>query len=73
MTKYGMDISKEAINQSRVNLNSINKRLNIEFIQSNILNTLPDSLNKEIPTIIVSNPPYITEKQYKQLDPSVVN
>ncbi|MBQ3834548.1 MAG: peptide chain release factor N(5)-glutamine methyltransferase [Elusimicrobia bacterium] len=57
------DISEKALNIAKENaeLNKVSDRIN--FVQSNIF----ESINEKF-DIIVSNPPYVTEKEYKTLE-----
>ena len=65
----GMDISTEAVDLARHNLD-IHKsslRNSVQFQQKDVFNLV---LNEPI-HMIVSNPPYITHEEYKTLEPDV--
>ena len=65
---YALDISEEALKVAREN--SINNKVNITFIQDDIL-----SLNNDIETkfdIIVSNPPYVRELEKAEMRDNVL-
>ncbi|KAJ2235779.1 hypothetical protein IWW45_002311 [Coemansia sp. RSA 485] len=73
----GVDISDEAIllAQENLALNSLLMKNKLDFHKLDLLQT-PDAAAKLLdisPTwdIIVSNPPYVTPSEYKQLDPDV--
>ncbi len=63
---YATDISPEALElaQSNAKHNKIN---NITFIESDLFNNIPDIKFD----LIVTNPPYISLEEYKELDTSV--
>lgn len=58
------DISKKALQIAKENalINSVSNK--IEFIESNMFDNI---INKKF-DIIISNPPYVTEKEYKDLE-----
>ena len=65
---YALDISEDALKVAREN--SINNKVNITFIQDDIL-----SLNNDIETkfdIIVSNPPYVRELEKAEMRDNVL-
>ncbi|KAJ1802445.1 hypothetical protein LPJ75_006185, partial [Coemansia sp. RSA 2598] len=73
----GVDISDDAVllAQENLALNSLLVKNKLSFHKLNLLQT-PDAAAKLLdisPTwdIIVSNPPYVTPSEYKQLDPDV--
>jgi len=66
---YGIDISKEALIVARAN--AILNDVNISFLKKDILNSYDyESLPKF--DIIVSNPPYVTEKEKAQMQDNVL-
>jgi len=64
---YAVDISPIAIELGKKNA-SHNGVTNITFIQSDLFTAIPEGLKFDI---IVSNPPYIAQSEYEQLDPAV--
>lgn len=62
------DISLDALNLAKENA-QINHINNIRFIHSDVFETL--NASKEKFDLIIANPPYITAKEYKKLDPMV--
>jgi release factor glutamine methyltransferase len=65
-----MDISTQAIALANHNLSVHANRLNnpVKFVQQNIFQY---HLQKKEFHLIVSNPPYVTDEEYKHLDPDV--
>lgn len=61
------DISEEALQVARENAARLN--LHVEHIQSDLFEKLP----LEDADVIVINPPYVSETEYQNLDPSVKN
>lgn len=59
------DVSKEAINLCERNINYHNLGSQIDIIRTDLLNCFDDS---EFFDMIISNPPYIPEKDLKKLD-----
>ena len=53
------DISPEAINVAKINSNKLNCNNQIEFIECDVINKI------ETYDIILSNPPYLSEEEYK--------
>lgn len=67
----GVDISKEAIEVAK--LNAEKNQVEVEFIERNILNVKSiDELVPEVVNIIISNPPYITEKEMSMMHQNVL-
>lgn len=66
---FGVDISEEALKVAEENA-SINA-VDVQFQQLDILNT--NSLKDFSPTIIVSNPPYITNKEKEAMHQNVLD
>ncbi len=64
---FGIDISHDAINIAKSNAES-NDVQNIEFLIFDILKKIP---RKHRFDLIVSNPPYIPENEYRELEPEV--
>ncbi len=68
----GTDISSKAIEIA--SQNAKRNSVDVNFYKSNFIKDIPPELIKKIksqPTFIVSNPPYITPRLYKQLPPEV--
>ncbi|MBQ4548986.1 MAG: peptide chain release factor N(5)-glutamine methyltransferase [Bacteroidales bacterium] len=65
---YALDISEEALKVAREN--SINNKVNITFIQDDILSLNNDIENKF--DIIVSNPPYVRELEKAEMRDNVL-
>lgn len=61
------DISSEALELAKANAESLELSNRIEFIQSDWFNSLP----KEQFDWIISNPPYLTQEEYKEAEPEV--
>jgi len=66
-TIFAADISEKALKLAHINAIH-NGITNAHFIKSNIFSGIPSSLKFDI---IVSNPPYISDKEWAQLDMSV--
>lgn len=66
-TIYATDISEDALDLAQRNA-KFNKINNVTFLQSDVFKNIPKDLQFDI---IVSNPPYISAKEYKELAPSV--
>jgi len=66
---YALDISADACNIARINaqLNNINNTI---IIKSDLYQKMPKNIKFDL---IVSNPPYISYKRWKKLDPMVKN
>ncbi len=62
-----VDISETALKLAHFNREE-NHVSNVNFVYSNLFDQLPDT---PVYDLIVSNPPYIDEDDWKQLDPSV--
>lgn len=58
---YASDISKRAIEVSKINANKFHSK--VEFIESDLFKNIDEKFN-----IIVSNPPYLTEEEYMEVD-----
>ena len=67
-TICSIDISHEALGVARANAKSILYKEAIEFLQCDILTDFPDFK----PTIIVSNPPYVTQEDKKKMHVNVL-
>ncbi len=70
---YALDVSKEALKVAKHNA-KLNK-VSIEFIEANILNiktSIPGFKNLKF-DVIVSNPPYVREKEKEFMKPNVVD
>ena len=63
VTVVASDISKKALQVARDNALTNNVLNKIEFTESNMF----DNINNKKFDIIISNPPYVTEKEYKGL------
>lgn len=71
-TVYGTDVSKEALELSKENANSLN--LDVSFIQHDALSDqLPSTLTEQSIDIIVSNPPYIPEVDKQEMQANVLD
>ncbi|MEX0672093.1 MAG: peptide chain release factor N(5)-glutamine methyltransferase [Candidatus Babeliales bacterium] len=64
---YATDISKEALNLASHNAHHTGL-INVTFLQSDLFETIPKNVQFDL---IVANPPYIDEAEWKTLDPSV--
>ena len=64
---YAIDISQDALKLAQTNAQHNNIK-NVTFINSNIFNEIPSGLKFDL---IISNPPYISEKEWEDLDDSV--
>lgn len=64
---YASDISSDALDLAKKNAEH-NKILNVSFMLSDLFTALPTGAQFDL---IVSNPPYITSKEWEQLDVSV--
>lgn len=67
---YALDISTEALGVSKQNA-ALNQTM-VNFIQADILNLLNKQPSDEKFGIIVSNPPYVTDAEKKQMLPNVL-
>jgi release factor glutamine methyltransferase len=67
-TVYALDISEEALSISKEN--AIQLKANVNFFQIDILNQLPSLKNLDV---IVSNPPYVTEKEKAAINKNVLD
>ena len=61
-----LDISKDALELAKINA-ELNKCKNINFLEMDFLNDIPD----EKFDIIISNPPYIPQKEIENIMPEV--
>jgi len=68
-TVYALDISNDAYNLTKANAHS-NDVKNIIILKSDLYKKLPNTIRFDL---IVSNPPYISFKKWKNLDPMVKN
>jgi len=67
----GIDVSEGAIRVSEKNRDRLLKKENLNFIKFDILNDDVESLGKF--DLVVSNPPYISLKDYNELEPELKN
>jgi len=67
---WSCDISKEALHIANRNANNLNA--DVKFIQLDFLH-LEERNNLPVFDIIVSNPPYVPQKDKEQMDPNVLN
>lgn len=67
---WACDVSEKALNVARRNGSALNIRVDFQGI-----NFLDETQQKQLPTvdIIVSNPPYVPEKDRKEMHPNVVD
>lgn len=65
----GIDISEEAIETAKKNA-TLNQ-LEVQFLLGDVLNEIPPSNQKY--NVIVSNPPYVLEKEKKMMSANVLN
>lgn len=67
---WGCDLSEEALNVARRNGSALDIRVDFQG-----LNFLDESQQRLLPTvdILVSNPPYVPQKDKEQMNPNVVN
>lgn len=70
-TLTAVDISGKALETARRNANINN--VEIEFIEADVLNATTSQSLCGSYDIIVSNPPYITEKEKAEMDPNVLD
>jgi release factor glutamine methyltransferase len=69
---FALDISEEALTVAREN--AIQNTAEINFIHCNILNTeFNESIITTHDSLIVSNPPYVTESEKSSLHKNVLN
>ncbi len=66
-TIWGIDISPEAVELACKNAEKNNIR-NCRFVLSDLFMGLPENLQADL---ITANPPYVSEKEFEVLDPSV--
>ena len=67
---YGIDVSNEALAVAQQNAD--NNNVNVQFINHDIFQKLPNSLPEQW-NIIVSNPPYITPNEKKMMSANVLD
>jgi release factor glutamine methyltransferase len=65
---FGLDISEDALKVAQFNAKK--NGVEVTFLQGNIL--LPESISLPKLDVIVSNPPYITELEKKEMHPNVL-
>jgi release factor glutamine methyltransferase len=65
-----VDVSQDALDVARRNVNAHNVENRVNLIHADILNNREALLGKRY-DIIVSNPPYISSSEYQQLEPEV--
>lgn len=66
---YAVDIAESALQLAKHNAH-INKISNITFMQSDLFGALPQDIKFDL---IVSNPPYIADNEWQELEPHVKN
>lgn len=64
-----LDISDEALEVAQKNARDLGAIENIEFYQSDYFENVPDGAKFDL---ILANPPYISEEEYKELPPEVL-
>lgn len=64
------DLSEPALNTARNNEQSIFKTAEINFIKQDLIQ---EEWNETLPTLIVSNPPYIIESEAEKMDSGVLD
>jgi release factor glutamine methyltransferase len=64
---YGLDISEKALAVARTNTKLL--RADVHYIHCDILKQTPDLLNLDL---IISNPPYVMDKEKKQMSRNVL-
>jgi len=64
-----IDLSNQALKIAKENKHNLIPNEDVDFINTNLLDT--NKINFDSPTLILANLPYISEKEYKQLDISV--
>lgn len=67
---YALDFSRDAIEIARQN--AIDNKVNIKFLQGDILNELLFTSLPQDFSLIVSNPPYVTESEQSLMKPNVL-
>lgn len=67
---YALDVSIEALSVARQN--AVINQTSVHFIQDDILNSISRELKDEKFGIVISNPPYVTEEEKKQMLPNVL-
>ncbi len=67
---YGIDISKDAIDVATRNASEVKVLDKLTFIQSDVLNDVPEDLQAGI-DILISNPPYIPPEEMAELHEDV--
>lgn len=67
-TIYAVDLEPQALALAQENA-SLNQCTNVLFIESDLFRNLPTDLQFDC---ILSNPPYISKTEYKELDPDVL-
>jgi len=68
-TIYALDISNDAYKLSKKNA-ELNAITNVIFLKSDLYNKIPKKIKFDL---VVSNPPYISYKRWRKLDPMVKN
>ena len=66
----GWDISEDALQVARAN--AIRNNVNVSFEQVDVLNISPSSLHTPPSSLIVSNPPYICNKEREAMEANVL-
>ncbi len=70
---YATDLSHDAIAVARANIVRLNKRSQVSLLHGDLLLPLENKIDKNKVDIIVANLPYISKKNYRQLDPDIRN
>ncbi len=68
---YATDISPEALQVAKANVDDYEVGEMVEFLQGNLYDALPSSLVSQVDAI-VSNPPYIPTDEIKELVPEIL-
>lgn len=66
-----IDISADALTVARENAEALHAR--VRFLQQDILSVAPSTLPADNYDIIVSNPPYICDREKAEMEPNVLN
>ena len=68
---YATDISPEALQVAKANVDDYEVGETVEFLQGNLYDALPSSLVSQV-DVIISNPPYIPTDEIKELAPEIL-
>lgn len=66
-----IDISKEALNIASENAS--NNKVDVNFIEADVLNSKTFDFEESVFNVIVSNPPYVRNSEKKDMKPNVLN